>query len=85
MSEEQIEMTPERQERLDELIVLTQVFMSARRQRLLTAYVIARALTNDEVYNLVKRAATDDFPAPFISSPKDPSFDYVADPDPEST
>jgi hypothetical protein len=58
-----IEMTPERIERMEEIANLALVFASdPLRMRLLAAKVMARAVTNDEVFRLLQRAAVEDFP-----------------------
>jgi hypothetical protein len=44
------------------IAVLGVVFRDPMRQRLLAAKVLARAVTNDEVWELVQAAAVDPFP-----------------------
>jgi len=65
MSEEKrrIEMTPETIARMTEIATLAKVFADDReRMRLLAAKVLARAVSDDEVWRLVQAAATEPLP-----------------------
>lgn len=57
-----IEMTPERIARLEEVAMVGLAFRDPERLRFLAAKVLARAVTNDEVWDLVQAAATDPLP-----------------------
>jgi hypothetical protein len=57
-----IEMTPENLVRLDAVEKLAGVFIDPERCRYLAAAVLARAITNQEVLELVQKAATDRIP-----------------------
>lgn len=64
-----VEMTPERIERMLTIIALSVVFGDLDRQRVLVARVLARSLTNDELYELVQMASTEPIP-----DPDDPAY-----------
>ena len=67
MSDEKrfVEMTSERVARMDEIALLALVFAAdPMRMRLLAAKVMARAVSNDEVFALLQDAAVEDFPEP---------------------
>jgi hypothetical protein len=71
MSERRIEMTPAVVARMVEIAEVGVVFRDPERQRLLAAKVLARAVTDDEVWELVQAAAIEDFPTdepPFPST-----------------
>lgn len=61
-SERMIEMTPENIVRLHAIEQLAAVFIDPARCRYLTAAVLARAISNQEVFELVQQAATDRIP-----------------------
>lgn len=62
MTERWIEMTPERVARMVEIGEIGAVFRDPLRQRLLAAKVLARAVTDDAVWELVQAAAVEPFP-----------------------
>jgi hypothetical protein len=62
MSDRHIEMTPERVKRMFEIADVGVVFLDPDRQRYLAAMVLARAVTDDSVWELVQRAAVAPLP-----------------------
>ena len=64
MSDRPIEMTPERVARMMTIADLGLVFASnPLRMRFLAAKVMARAVTNDEVYDLLRAAVSEPLPS----------------------
>lgn len=57
-----IEMTPERLARMTEIAEIGMVFRDPLRLRFLAAKVLARAVSNDEVWELVQAAVNEPLP-----------------------
>jgi hypothetical protein len=65
MSEDRrILMTPERVERMLKIVSLVNIFNESNRQRVLVARVMARAVTDDDLFDMIVEAAFEPIPDP---------------------
>lgn len=67
--ERMVEMTEERIARMSEIIEIGYAFRDIDRQRFLVAKVLARAVTDDEVWALVQSAVNEPLPTDEPPSP----------------